>query len=98
MAEMKLTEKQNTWRKAQKAIAKSAGAQFASDKVGGRVAIWRPKFKGANTGDFTMAIKHPNDTYSRKYGEYVALCRLDLECSCPMDGQTWFNVFANFWG
>ena len=71
MLKMKLTKEQKQVRRMRLAWMSTSGGEIFTDGHS-RTICWIPKYPGSNTGYFGMAIKHPNDKFSRKYGEYIA--------------------------
>lgn len=72
---MKLNKEQKALRKDLLQIL-NASHGFIISHENGSTNCFLPEFVGSNVFLMSCAILHPNDRYSRKYGEFIALKRM----------------------
>jgi hypothetical protein len=76
MLKMKLTKEQKAQRKEMKRALINDKGFFITLGDTETILLW-PNFLGSDNYLMSMAIKHPNDEYNRKYGEWVALTKYE---------------------
>lgn len=74
---MKMTKIEKRVRKMNIATLREKGGMLFND--GNTTFAWLPVFPGADTGWLGIAICHPNDKFSRKYGEHIAMMQSGQE-------------------